>query len=580
MPQNPYILKGLADRLPKWLVPNLSAIHLVAVFIALLLIGLLLVPVAQVMIVAFQDASTGAATLQNFVDFFQTSLFRESFWNSFYVSAMSVVVATAIALPLAYITTRFHFSGSILIQSLGFIPLIMPPFVGAVAMQLIFGRNGTINLIIREKFGFDIPFMNGLNGVILVQSIHYFPFILINLSASLRNIDRSMEEAAQNLGSHGLRLFRRIVFPLAMPGYIAGAALVFIKVFDDLGTPLLLNVNNMLAPQAFLRISSIGISDPMGYVISVILVIFSILSLWASFLFMRGKDYTTVQKGGGGMAKRILKTREKFLSYGVVIFILLLVLSPHIGLLLLSFGTIWSYAPLPDGYTLQNYVTMWESSKTFITNTILYASIAATLDVIVGTAIAYIVLRTGIFGRKGLDYLATAALAIPGVVLGIGYLRTFHNLDVPFTNEPMASWWVIIALALMIRRLPYALRACTAALQQVSISLEEAAESLGATKRRTIQKIVIPLMAGGILAGFVTSFATAAVELSATIMLVSSNNDAPLAYGIYLFMQTPSGRGAGAALGIVAVIVVAIGTIASQVIIERNKKIKSTGDSH
>lgn len=580
MSQNSSLSAGLADRLPKWLVPNLSGLHIVAIFIALLLIGLLLVPVAQVMIVAFQDPATGAATLQNFVDFFRTSLFRESFWNSFYVSAMSVVFATAIALPLAYITTRFHFSGSILIQSLGFIPLIMPPFVGAVAMQLIFGRNGTVNLIIREKFGFDIPFMDGLNGVILVQSIHYFPFILINLSASLRNIDRSMEEAAQNLGSHGLRLFRRIVFPLAMPGYIAGAALVFIKVFDDLGTPLLLNVNNMLAPQAFLRISSIGISDPMGYVISVILVAFSILSLWASFLFMRGKDYATVQKGGGGMAKRTLKTREKILAYGAVIFILLLVLSPHIGLLLLSFGTIWSYAPLPDGYTLQNYVTMWESSKTFISNTVLYAGIAATFDVIIGTAIAYIVLRTGIFGRKGLDYLATAALAVPGVVLGIGYLRVFHNLDVPFTGEPMASWWVIIALALMIRRLPYALRACMAALQQVSLSLEEAAESLGATKRRTIQKIVIPLMTGGILAGFVTSFATAAVELSATIMLVSSNSDAPLAYGIYLFMQTPSGRGAGAALGIVAVVVVAIGTIASQVIIERDKKLKSPGDSH
>ncbi|MDA9346444.1 iron ABC transporter permease [bacterium] len=558
----------------------MTGVHLAAVFIALLLLGLLLVPVAQVMIVAFQDPATGAATLQNFVDFFKTSLFRESFWNSFYVSAMSVVVATAIALPLAYITTRFHFSGSILIQSLGFIPLIMPPFVGAVAMQLIFGRNGTVNLLLRDWFGFDIPFMEGLNGVILVQSIHYFPFILINLSASLRNIDRSMEEAAQNLGSHGLRLFKRIVFPLAMPGYIAGAALVFIKVFDDLGTPLLLNVNNMLAPQAFLRISSIGISDPMGYVISVILVVFSVLSLWASFLFMRGKDYATVQKGGGGMAKRSLKRGEKIIAYGAVIFILMLVLSPHFGLLLLSFGTIWSYAPLPDGYTLQNYVTMWEGSKTFIMNTVLYAGIAATLDVIIGTAIAYIVLRTGIFGRKGLDYLATAALAVPGVVLGIGYLRTFHAIDVPFTDEPMASWWVIIALALMIRRLPYALRACMAALQQVSLALEEAAESLGATKRRSIQKIVIPLMTGGILAGFVTSFATAAVELSATIMLVNSNSDAPLSYGIYLFMQTPSGRGAGAALGIVAVIVVAIGTIASQFIIERDKKLKSSGDAH
>ena len=572
--------RGLADRLLNSLVPSLSGLHIVAFLIALLLLGLLVTPVAQVIFVAFQDTATGAATLQNFADFFATSLFRESFWNSFYVSAMSVVVATIIALPLAYITTRFHFSGSILIQSLGFIPLIMPPFVGAVAMQLIFGRNGTINLLLRDYFGFTIPFRDGLNGVILVESIHYFPFILINLSASLRNIDRSMEEAAQNLGSYGLRLFRRIVFPLAMPGYIAGAALVFIKVFDDLGTPLLLNVNNMLAPQAFLRISSIGISDPMGYVISCILVVFSVLSLWASFLVMRGKEYATVQKGGGGTAKRELKLSEKVLAYGVVIFILLVVLSPHIGLLLLSFGTIWSFAPLPDAYTFQNYITMWEGSKTFILNTVLYAGIAASLDVIIGTAIAYIVIRTGIFGRKWLDYLATAALAVPGVVLGIGYLRTFHSVDVPFTGEPLASWWVIIALALMIRRLPYALRACTAALQQVSLALEEAAESLGATKRRTIQKIVLPLMTGGILAGFVTSFATAAVELSATIMLVSSNSDAPLAYGIYLFMQTPSGRGAGAALGIVAVIVVAIGTVASQFIIERDKKLKASNDVH
>lgn len=571
---------SLVDRLPSFLFPRISGLHAAGLMIAVILIGLLILPVLQVIYVAFVDPITGSLTLQNFLDFFRTSLFRESFWNSFYVSAMSVVVATVIALPLAYITTRFHFSGSIVIQSLGFIPLIMPPFVGAVAMQLIFGRNGTVNLLLRDWFGISLPFMEGLNGVILVQSIHYFPFILINLSTSLRNIDRSMEEAAQNLGSHGMRLFRRIVFPLAMPGYIAGAALVFIKVFDDLGTPLLLNVNNMLAPQAFLRISSIGISDPMGYVISFILVAFSIFSLWASFLVMRGKDYSTVQKGGGGLSKRDLSRGEKIMAYGVVMIILLFVLSPHIGLALLSFATIWSFAPLPDAYTLQNYVVMWEGSKQFITNTLLYAGIAAVLDVTIGTAIAYIVIRTNIWGRKALDYLATAALAVPGVVLGIGYLRTFHAIDVPFLDKPLASWWVIIALALMIRRLPYALRACTAALQQVSLALEEAAESLGATKASTIRKIVVPLMSGGILAGFVTSFATAAVELSATIMLVSSEGDAPLAYGIYLFMQTPSGRGAGAALGIVAVILVGLGTFLSQLIIERDKKFKTTGQAH
>jgi len=553
------------------LFPRLSGAAVVGILIAILLMAFLVLPVAHAIYVAFLDARSGTLTLQNFQDFFNTTLFQQSFINSFYVSAMSVVVATIIALPLAYITTRFNFAGTALIQSLGFIPLIMPPFVGAVAMSLLFGRNGTVNLLLNQYFGFRIPFMEGLNGVILVQSIHYFPFILINLSAALRNIDRSMEEAAQNLGASGLRLFRRIVFPLAMPGYLAGAALVFIKVFDDLGTPLLLNVNTMLAPQAYLRITGVGINDPMGYVISFILVAFSVFSLWASFLFMRGKDYATTQKGGGGLSKRQLSRREKILAYLVIFLILALVLSPHFGLVLLAFGTIWSFSPLPDGFTLQHFQTVFTESTQYIYNTLLYAGSAAVLDVLIGSAIAYIVIRTGLPGRKWLDYMATAALAVPGVVLGIGYLRMFHGIQLPFGMGPMASWWGIIIIALMIRRLPYALRSCMAALQQLSLALEEAAENLGASKSRTIRRIVVPLMAGGILAGFVTSFATAAVELSATIMLVSRASEAPLAYGIYLYMQSPAGRGAGAALGILAVVIVALGTYLSHRIIERER---------
>lgn len=555
--------------------PELSSTAIVGIVIAIFLLTFLIVPVLKVTYVAFQDPNTGALTLQNFGDFFRSSLFRSSFVNSFYVSAMSVIVATVIALPLAYITTRFNFGGSALIQSIGVIPLIMPPFVGAIAMQLLFGRNGTVNLLLSQYLGFRTPFMEGLNGVIFVQSLHYFPFILINLSASLRNIDKAMEESAQNLGCTGFRLFRRIVFPLAMPGYIAGAVLVFIKVFDDLGTPLLLNVNNMLAPQAYLRISTIGINDPMGYVISFILVAFSIFSLWASFLFMRGKDYATMQKSGGGLARRDLSRGEKVVAYGVIIFILLLVLSPYFGLTLLAFGTIWSFSPLPDGYTLANFASVFEQSLQYVINTLIYASLAAGIDIILGTAIAYIVLRTGIKGRKMLDYMAMAALAVPGVVLGIGYLRLFHTLEVPIVGKPLASWWIIIVIALSVRRLPYALRACMAALQQVSLSLEEAAENLGATKNRSIRRIVVPLMAGGILAGFVTSFATAAVELSATIMLVSTSDDAPLSYGIYLYMQSPSGRGAGAALGILAVVIVGLGTYLSNRFIERDRARKA-----
>ena len=542
-----------------------------ALLIGLFLFVFLIVPVVKVVYVAFQDPSTGALTLINFVDFFNTSLFRESFLNSIYVAGGAVLLASLISIPLAYFTTRFNFGGAVLIQTLGIVPLIMPPFVGAVAMLLLFGENGSVNLLVDEWFGFTIPFMEGLNGVILVEAIHYFPFILINLSAALLNIDSAMEESAQNLGASGTRLFRRIVFPLAMPGYVAGASLVFLKVFDDLGTPLLLNINNMLAPQAYLRISSIGISDPMGYVISVILVVFSLFSLWVSFLALKNKDYATVQKGGGGLMKRDLRPWEKIGCYAVIILILLMVLSPHIGLALLSFGTVWSYSVLPDAYTFVHYGNVFRTATQYISNTLLYAGLAALIDVVLGTAIAYIVWRTGLIGRKWLDYIAMGAVAVPGVVLGIGYLRTFVEFNVPIIDKPLSSWWVIIVIALAVRRLPYALRACVAALQQVSVMLEEAGENLGANKRRTVTRIVVPLMSGGIMAGFITSFATASVELSATIMLVSSQSDAPLAYGIYEFMQAAAGRGPGAALGIVAVVIVGIATYVSYRIIERKE---------
>lgn len=540
---------------------------IIALFLLVFLVG----PVIQVFYVAFIDVETNSFTLNNFADFFNTSLFRESFLNSLYVSIMSVIFASLISLPLAYYTSRFDFKGSVIIQSLGFIPLIMPPFVGAVAMQLFFGENGSVNLYLDDTLGFKIPFMDGLNGVIFVQSIHYFPFILLNLSAALNNIDKSMEESAQNLGSRGFGLFRKIVFPLSMPGYVAGAVLVFVKVFDDLGTPLLLNVNNLLAPQAYLRISSIGINDPMGYVIAVVLVVFSLLALGVAGYVLKGKDYTTTQKGGGGLNKRKMKTSQAIIAYSIVIFILILVLSPHFALSLLSFATIWSYSIFPDGYTMAHYSEVFNETPEFITNTLIYASGAAILDIILGVSIAYIAIRSKIKIRKSLDYIAMSALAIPGLVLAIGYLRSFSDIELP-NGQILASWWLMLVIALAVRRLPYALRACTSALQQVSKSLEEAGENLGASRFKTVRKITIPLMAGGILAGFVTSFATAAVELSATIMLISSESDAPLAYGIYIFMQSAAGRGAGAALGIVAVVIVATGTFVSYRFMENSRK--------
>ena len=553
---------GLADVRPGvWLAG--------ALVLAFLLLFLVL-PVGRVFYTAFVEAD-GRPTLGHFVAFFSQSLMKEAFFNSLYVAVMSAVFAALIAVPLAYFTVRFDFRGAILIQTLGVLPLIMPPFVGAVAMQLIFGRSGSVNLLLDEWFGFTLPIMEGLNGVIFVEAIHYFPFILMNLTVALRNIDGAMEEAAMNLGCRGWRLFWRVIFPLGLPGFVAGASLVFVKVFDDLGTPLVLGQTNMLAPQAYLRITQVGLEDPTGYVISVIMIVFSIVAMALSARVLKGKDYATTQKGGGSIQRRALSPVGSFLASAWIFVVLLIVLSPHLGVLLLSFAKVWSFAPLPDAYTLEHYATVFQDSSGMIKNTLLYCGLAAGLDVILGVTIAYLILRTTLPARQWLDWMATASLAVPGIVLAIGFLRLYKGVTWPGTELLITSTWVMIMLAYAVRRLPYALRSCIAALQQVHVSLEEAAESLGATKMRTIRRVLVPLMAGGILAGFVTSFTTAAVELSATILLTSAESQAPMSYGIYLYMQSVAGRGPGAALGVLAIAVVALGTYLSHVVVERTQ---------
>jgi iron(III) transport system permease protein len=550
--------------------PQIVALAVIAVF----LLAFLVVPLLRVIVVAFTGPD-GGPSLVHFGDFFATGLLREAFWNSIYVATMTVVLASLIAVPLATILARFRFRGAALIHTLGVVPLVMPPFVGAVAMQLIYGRNGAINLMLLDCCGFRIPFMEGLNGVIFVEALHYFPFILLNLSASLANIDSAMEESAQNLGAHGLTLFARIVFPLALPGYVAGAALVFVKVFDDLATPLLLNVTNMLAPQAYLKITTVGIADPMGYVISVIMIICSVGAMALSALVLRGRDFATLQRGGGGLTRRSLGRTGNVVAGLFVVLVLTLVLSPHIGIFLLSIATVWSFAVLPDGFTLAHYVTVFREAGPYISNTLLYCGLAGMIDVILGATLAYLVLRTRLPGRRLIEQIAMSAVAVPGLVLGIGLLRTYYDVKLPFSGESLATFWFMLVIAYAVRRLPYALVAAKAALQQLHVSLEEAAENLGAGKFTTLARIVVPLMTGGLLAGFVTSFATAAVELSATLLLVARNSDAPIAYGIYVYMQSAAGRGPGAALGVIAVVVVSIATYLAYRFAERERGMKS-----
>ncbi len=542
---------------------KLREIDLSQSLIFLLLFALLflfiLYPLIRILHVAFTEGSRFSFT--HFINFFERALFKESFLNSLMAGLMAVFFGSLISLPLAFFTIKYDFKGRTLIQTLGVLPLVLPPYVGAVALQLILGRSGMLNLLLLKWFDTSIPFMEGLKGVILVQTLHYFPFIFLNASASLANVDPSLEEAAENMGAHGLRLFRRVTLPLMMPGYIAGSLLVFIKVIDDLATPLILNYTKMLAPQAYLRVTTIGIEDKAGYVICVIMVVLSFISLWAAMKFLSLSEYAMIQRGGTGIPiSKKIGGMKLILVWAFSIFVLGISLIPHLGIFLLSFAKVWSFSVLPKAYTLNHYVEIFYRTPHFVKNTLLYCLLAACLGVLLGSLIAFLLIRGRIFGKGILDAVAMMPLAIPGVVLATGYLRVFHGTPLPLIHQPLTSLWIILVIAYTARRLPYTLRSCYAAIQQIHISLEEAALNLGANRRKTFFKITFPMMAGGLIAGGLLAFITSSVELSSTIMLVPRMEYGPLSYGIYIYMQSAVGRGPGAALGVVAILLVAIGT--------------------
>ncbi len=526
-------------------------------FLLALLIAFILYPILRVLWISLSD-DDGNLTLLHFLNFFRRPLFREALWNTLWSGFLVVFFSAVLALPLAYVIARCEFRGKVLLQTAVTLPLVIPPFVGAVALQLILGRSGMVNLILRDWFDITIPFMEGLTGVVLVQTLHFFPFILLNTAVSLSAIDSSLEEAAQNLGAHGARLLRLITMPLMLPGFIAGSLLTFIRAIDDLGTPLMLNYKILLAPQAYLRITTIGMDDVDGYVVCVVLVVLSLASLLAARKYLSLAEYASVQRA----APLVCKPQGKTLALVWLMMVLILGVSllPHIGIILLSFSKVWSFSVLPTTYTTGNYVEILFRAPHFVINTLLYTLLAAGFDIILGAAIAFLLLRSRVPGRNVLDAIATMPLAIPGVVLAVGYLRVFHGWDFPGLGGPLTSSWLILVIAYTVRRLPYTVRACYAALQQVHVSLEESAQNLGANRLRTFAKITLPLVAGGLVAGGLIAFVTSCVELASTIMLVPRIELGPISYGIYLYMQSPLGRGAGAALGVVAIFLVSVGT--------------------
>jgi iron(III) transport system permease protein len=507
----------------------------------------------------FYDAFTteaGQLTLANFQEFFTDRFYLRSLWNSLVLATAAVVTTSVIGVGVAFLILRYEFPGRNLFSYLTMLPLILPPLVGVLGFVFILGRAGTVNVILMDWLGLQKPinFMYGMQGVLLVETVHLFPLMTLSVLDALSKVDPSLEEAAQGMGAKGWRRFWDVTLPLMTPGYVSGALLVFIWTFADFITPLVVGVQDLLAVQAYLNIMQFVDRRlfRMGIVISALLVLLAIFFVLAARQYVAIKDYSSLAYSK--VERRRLGPVKRWLAVAFLASLLFVSFVPQLGVVLAAVGRGWSLTPFPVHYTLEFFEQVSIESPKFILNSFLFCGIAVAMCLVIGVPMAWILARTRAPGRGTMDALTTLILAIPGTAIGIAFIRAF-NYPLPFIDTPLTSMWIILPLVLAVRRLPYTVRGSYSSLLLVHSSMEEAAANVGAGKLRTFRDITVPLVWKGIFVGALFSFITSIQEASATIFLTLGGWEM-MPFGIFTFYIAGS-QSQAAALGVILIVLCA-----------------------
>ncbi len=518
----------------------------------------LLYPIVMVFYESF--LLDGKLTLKYYSDFLNEVYYAKCFWNSLAASIVSVLASALVGIPMAYFLSRYRLPGKTLFMTISLIPMIVPPFVGAMAFVFLFGRYGTINLILMDWLDIikePVNFIYGLHGLIFLETLHLYPLIYLNTAAAMTQIDPELEESAEIQGVSGLRRFFTVTLPLATPGLAAGAFLAFIWVFSDWVTPMTLGLQEYLAPQAYSDL--IQFTDiprfQKGMVGCIIIALFSMMTLLGMRKYVSLREYVSLSKGATreGRIIDIDRGRRTLALLFCSIIAVLSLLAP-VWLTISSFAKVWRLTPFPLEYNLDNFRFVIAETPTYIVNSFRFSGVALIIDLILGLVIAFLLARTRIPGRDVMDSLVTMIIAVPGIVVGIGYLRGFHGLVIPFIGDTLTHLWIIMPLVIAIRRVPYVVRSAYASLLQTDRAFEEASEILGASRFRTFFKINLPLIIRGVFSGTLFSFVTGIQEVSSTMFLFLPGWET-MTIGTFLLFQSGGRFGAAAALGVILTVV-------------------------
>ena len=484
---------------------------------------------------------------------------REGFWNSLQIGIGVTLATTLISLPLAYIFTRITFPLQKISRGLVLLPMVMPPFVGALGLRYFFARCGSFNIIL-ESLGFaplDFFGSGGLPGVILLETLHLYPIMYLNVTASLASLDESLLESARSLGAKPSQIWRKVILPLMMPGYFAGAIIVFIWAFTDLGTPLVFEFRNCLPVLIFDRVTDMQ-SNPAGYALVMLML------LATSLFFVIGQRFSgnikVISTSKGSQAAGLKKPTGPWLIlvYAFLFATLILALLPHLSVILVAFSDRWFMSVLPESYTLQHFVGAFTHKLALsgIRNSFFLSSAATLLDVFFGLIIGYLLARRKAFWKSALDLAVMLPLAVPGIVLAFGYLSAFSGRKFwGLTLDPLVNPFPLLIICYGVRRLPYIVRSVYAGFQHLGEGLEEAGRSLGAGFATVMRRITLPLLSTHVLAGALLTFAFCVFEVGATLLLAAREWDYPLSKTIYaLNLRLGDGPCIASAMGVLGML--------------------------
>lgn len=473
------------------------------------------------------DAQGGSSiSFKEFETFFSSKLYYGSLFNSFYVTICVTVLALVVAFPLAYILANFKIRGGKTVQILILASMMSPPFIGAYSWIILLGNNGLIRNFFKDNLGITMPPIYGFAGILLVLTLQLVPLIFTYLMGAWRTLDVSVLEAAESMGSTGLNRIRRVIFPLLVPTVLAGSLMVSVRAFADFGTPMLIGQGFRTVPVLIYSsfVGEVGTSRGFASAVAVIVVVLTVgIFLVQRYLVARG-SYT--MHASRRIVPKRLSMGKSVLAHGVVYGFVFLALVPLIVVAFSSFRKTL-YGQFTDGFSLDNYERASDDIVRLLLNTLKIGLTALVLLVIVAVIVSYLNVRRPSFLNGLLDSFTMVPYVVPGLVIGIAMVVTFSSPPVK-----IAGTMTIMVLALMLRRLSYTVRSTTALLYQQSPSIEEAAQSLGASKIKTLLRVVVPMLAPGILSGAILSWVTIITELSTTLFLYNTSTQT-LSLGIY-----------------------------------------------